>query len=43
MEVEGIKLKSFKYLGVPIHSNGKQEAIVNERINTTMEIYYRNF
>ena len=35
MEVEGIKLKhvkSFKYLGVQIQSNGKQEAKINERI-----------
>ena len=33
MKVEGIKLeqvKSFKYLGVQIQNNGKQEAEINE-------------
>ena len=49
MEVEGIKLeqvKSFKYLGVQIQNNGKQEAEISERISTAMKIYYalnRNF
>ena len=49
MEVEGIKLeqvKNFQYLGVQIQNNGKQEAEINERINTAMKIYNtlnRNF
>ena len=49
MEVEGIKLqqvRSFKYLGLQIQNNGKQEAEVNEWISTVMKIYYtlnRNF
>ena len=49
MEVEGIKLeqvRSFKYLGVQIKNNGKQEAEINKRISTAMKIYYalkRNF
>ena len=49
IEMEGIKLepvKSFKYLGLQIQNNGKQEAEVNERISTAMKIYYtlnRNF
>ena len=43
MEIEGIKLeqvKSFKYLGVQIQNNGKQEAKINERISTATN---RNF
>ena len=49
MEVEDIKLeqvKSFKYLGVQIQNNGKQEAETNKRISTAMKLYYtlnRNF
>ena len=49
MEGEGIKLEqvnSFKYLGVQIRNNGKQETKRNERISTAMKIYYmlnRNF
>ena len=49
MEVEGIKLervKSFKYLGIQIENNGKQEAEINERISTKIKTYYmlnRNF
>ena len=49
MEVEGIKLeqvRKFKYLGVQIQNNGKQEARINKRISTAMKIYYtlnRNF
>ena len=49
MELEAIKLeqvKSSKYLGIQIQNNRKQEADTNERISTTMKIYYtlnRNF
>ena len=48
-EVEGIKMervKSFQYLGTQMQNNWKQEAETNERISTTMEMYYafnRNF
>ena len=49
MEVEGIKLeqvRSFKYLGVQIQNNGKQETKINERFSTPMKTYCtlnRNF
>ena len=43
MEVEGFKLqqvKSFKYLGVQIQNNWKQEAEIKKWIGTVMKIYY---
>ena len=43
MEVEDIKLeqvKSFKYMGVQIQNNGKQETEKNEIISTAIKIYY---
>ena len=49
MEVEGIKLEqvmSFKYLGVQIQNNEKQDEEMNERINRAMKMHYtlnRNF
>ena len=49
MEVKGIKLKqvkSFKYLGIQIQNDVKQEAEINERISTAMKICHtlnRNF
>ena len=49
MKVEAIKLEqvnSFKYLGIQIKNNGKQETDINERTSTIIRIYYtlnRNF
>ena len=43
MKVEGTKFEqmmSFKYFGVQIQNNEKQETEINERIGTAMKIYY---
>jgi Reverse transcriptase (RNA-dependent DNA polymerase)/Endonuclease-reverse transcriptase len=43
MEIDEVKVKqvqNFKYLGVQIQSNGKQDAEINERISAASKVYH---